>query len=98
MSCLDGLFALGRSSASGAPGSKLRRLPRKTAAELQLLAVLAPVVVSNVSASPPQEIFASDAFTGFGAFCATNVDPDLGLLLWLAADFKGQSVLLEHAP
>ena len=43
-----------------------------------------------------QELFASDASSGFAAFCATSIDPDLGLQVWLAAGFKGESVLLER--
>ena len=100
MSCLDGLFGLGRLSASqakgasGAPGSPLKHLPRKVAAELQLLAVLSPVAVSNLSAEPPEEVFASDSSRSKGAFCSVPVTPELGMDLWSCADFKGSHVLL----
>ena len=42
----------------GAPWPAVPRaakLPRKTAAELQLLSVLSPVIVTNLSASPPHD-------------------------------------------
>ena len=77
------------------PGSILNRLPRSMAGELQLLAGLVPVIVTNLSSDPFQEVHSSDASTGKGAFCIAPVDPALGLQAWLASDFKGSSVLLD---
>ncbi|CAE7419264.1 unnamed protein product [Symbiodinium sp. CCMP2592] len=95
-SVLDGLFGLGRSSsAGGAPGSTLRPLSRKVAGELQLLAVLAPVAVCNLSAAPSEEVFATDASMQRGAVCATPVRPDASLGLWLSLDVKGAPVHLS---
>ena len=96
MSALDRLFSLGRAeAASSTPGSDLRHLSRATASELQLLAVLAPVAVSNLSASPSPQVFASDASMEKGVFCSTEVAPEVALQLWLASDFKGAAVTLE---
>ena len=62
MSALDKLFALGRTQAApSCPGSDLKPLSRTVASELQLLAVLAPVAVSDLSARPFEQAFASDA-------------------------------------
>ncbi|CAE7249391.1 unnamed protein product, partial [Symbiodinium sp. KB8] len=53
MSALDKLFALGRTQAApSCPGSDLKPLSRTVASELQLLAVLAPVAVSDLSVTP----------------------------------------------
>ncbi|CAE7462864.1 unnamed protein product, partial [Symbiodinium necroappetens] len=96
MSALDRLFSLGRAEAAPPdPGSDLKPLPRKTASELQLLAVLAPVAVSNLSAEPDSRIFASDASMEKGAYCATEVPPEVALQLWLASDFEGEAVTLQ---
>ena len=51
---LDRFFALGKSEASPAAGSRLRPLPRKEAEELVLLA---PVMLPNVSAEFCDRIF-----------------------------------------
>ncbi|CAE7864492.1 unnamed protein product [Symbiodinium microadriaticum] len=92
MSVLDGLFALGRtSSAQNAQGSDLRELSRRTAGELQVLAVVAPILTSNLSAAPDSKVYASDASNLKGAFCTSEIDPGTALELWLASDFKGES-------
>ncbi|CAE7502432.1 unnamed protein product [Symbiodinium necroappetens] len=96
MSALDRLFSLGRSEAAQAsPGSDLKPLPRSTASELQLLAVLAPIAVSNLSAAPAEQVYASDASMEKGAYCCTEVPAEVALQLWLASDFKGAAVSLE---
>ena len=59
----------------------LNRLPRRTAGDLPLLAVLVPVIVTNLAADPPQEVYSSDAPPAKA----------------LASDFKGSSVLLDKA-
>ena len=70
MSVLDGLFALGRASAAtGTQGSDLRELSRRTAGELQVLWVVAPILTSNLSAVPDSKVYASDASNVKGAFC-----------------------------
>ena len=96
MSVLDGLFGLGRTSSAGSSeGSQIKPLPRKIASELQVLALLAPVACSNLSAGVWPDVFASDASIAKGAFCATPCDSGLGLDLWLAADFKGHAAYLD---
>ena len=67
----------------------MRPFTRRAAGELQLLAVLAPVICSNMSAEPCDRIFATDASTTHGAVCSLPVEPSLSLDFWLASDFKG---------
>ena len=88
-SVLDGFFALGKSESSGAAGSRLRRLSRKDAQELVLLASLAPVVSSNVSAEFSPTIFCSDSSSTHGAFCSCSQPRELTASIWLSADRKG---------
>ena len=96
MSVLDGFFALGRSKPTGSPeASMLRPLSRKVAGELQVLAVLAPIICSNISAGLSEEVFATDASISKGAVVSTTVSPALATELWLSADFRGQPVRLD---
>ncbi|CAE7273945.1 rluB [Symbiodinium sp. CCMP2592] len=99
MSVLDKIFALGRASAcEGTDGSNLRELPRRTAGELQVLAVIAPLVVSNLSAEPDDRVYASDASNLRGAFCSCELPAASSLEIWLATDQKGEAVRLDGAP
>ncbi|CAE7829539.1 unnamed protein product, partial [Symbiodinium necroappetens] len=82
-------------AASSSPGSDLKPLSRATASELQLLAVLAPVAVSNLAAEPSPQVFASDASMEKGAVCSTKVAPEVALQMWLASDFKGAAVRFD---
>ncbi|CAE6946248.1 unnamed protein product [Symbiodinium natans] len=96
MSCLDGLFALGKSMPDAPAGSAAVLLPRKVAGELQLLALLAPVMCTNASASPADFICSTDASTAKGAYCRKAVDPEASLHCWLASDLKGRHIRLTH--
>ena len=81
--------------AGGAESSLLRPLSRRVAGELQVLAVLAPVICSNVSAMPAKEVFATDASTSQGAVVSTPVSAALSRELWLSSDFRGRPVWLD---
>ena len=90
MSVLDKLFSIGRAEmGTPVPRGALRPFTRRAAGELQLLAVLAPVICSNMSAEVCDWIFATDASTTHGAVCSLPVEPSLSLDFWLASDFKG---------
>ena len=82
MSTLDKLFALGRSGpAKASSAGQLRPLTRRAARELQVLAVLAPLACSDLSAAPCPSIFASDASNRHGAYCEAGLSPEaLGFL------------------
>ena len=99
MSVLDRLFAVGRGPPdSPPPRDSLQPLTRRAAGELQLLAVLAPVICSNLSAEPCDRVFATDASTTHGAVCTRPVDPASSLDFWLASDVKGAPVHLAPGP
>ncbi|CAE7155308.1 unnamed protein product, partial [Symbiodinium necroappetens] len=94
-SVLDGFFALGKAESAGTAGSRLRPLSRKDAQELVLLASLAPVVSSNVSAEFSPTIFCSDSSSTHGAFCSCSQPPELTASVWLSADRKGSYTMLS---
>ena len=73
-SVLDGFFGLGKTQASTSQGSPLRFFPRKEAQELVLLASLAPVVCTNISADFSDKLFCSDSSMSTGAFCSAPID------------------------
>ena len=60
--------------------------------------VLAPIISTNVSASPTGEVYATDASLKKGALVATRVPEDAALDLWLSSDFKGSPVRLDGRP
>ena len=94
MSALDKLFGLGHSGpAEATSGGHLRPLSRRAAGELQVLAVLAPLACSDLSAAACPSLFASDAPNTHGAYCELGVPPEVALDFWLASDFKGHSAL-----
>ena len=92
---LDSFFALGKSEASSASGSCLRFLPRKEAQELVLLASLAPLMSSDVSAAFLPEVFCSDASMLRGAFCSSRQPEAVSAALWVCADKTGSYTMLD---
>ena len=73
---------------------KLRRLPRKAADELLILAALAPFAASNIAVPFADRIYASDASTGKGGFVRAPLQQQLSKILWRTADRKGKDVAL----
>ena len=69
-------------------------LSRKAAEELLLLAVMAPVMSSNLAVPFDGEVLATDASMGMGGICTCEVPPDLAVLLWRSSDLKGENVPL----
>ena len=72
-------------------------LSRKVAQELSILAVLAPIAVSNVAVEYSSKIYASDASLGKGAVCSTNIDPAVSEVIWLGSDKRGCYTHLDGA-
>ena len=89
MAVLDSLFSLGSKEQFGEKGSPLVDLPARARQELALLAVLAPLLATNVAAPFLQKVVASDASLQKGAYTETPVPEHLSANLWLAADSKG---------
>ena len=68
---------------------KLVALPRTVANELVLAAVLAPLIVSELSAPWHEKIFCSDASQTRGAYCSAQVGAELCEVLWKTSKNKG---------
>ena len=70
----------------------LRFLPRKAAEELQLMAALSMVMVSNLAVPFSTEIGATDASTEKGGVCVAKVTEDIAGALWRTAEKKKSPV------
>lgn len=64
-------------------------LPRKVAQELTILAVLAPLMTTDLSAVLQSEVYATDASDAKGAIVKTHVTPTLARALWRSGRKKG---------
>ena len=73
-------------------------LSRKVADELTRLAILAPIIVSNIAVHQEPKIYASDASLGKGAFVSTEVPADVSEAIWLGSDKRGSYVTLDGFP
>lgn len=67
------------------------------AEELLLLAVMAPVVSSNLAIPFDNEVVATDASMAMGGICATEVLEEVSALLWRSSDVKGENVPLMRS-
>ena len=70
----------------------LRPLSRRAAAELQVLAVLAPVLVSNLAVPFSGQLYATDASLAKGGIVEAEIDDEMSSLLWRSAARKGPNV------
>ena len=92
-SCVDKFFALA-TEREDQTGKSLVRLDRRTAQELVLLAVLAPLVSSNIAAGISDVVYASDSSSSKGAFVTARSSKKVAMALWQAGDKKGGYVKL----
>lgn len=76
-------------------GNVVYEMPRSTAQELVLAAILSFVSVSDVSAKFTEKIFASDASLAKGAFCSREVSSETAQVMWLGGDKKGTYTRLD---
>lgn len=60
-----------------------------------MLASVAPVICSDVSAPFLEEVFATDASIHKGAIVKRSVDQDLAKILWLDGDKRGHYTRLD---
>ena len=72
----------------------LRALRRKPAEELLQLAVLSPVLVSNLAVPILDQIFATDASSTHGGIASAGVSKEIALTAWRSSDRRGQNVPL----
>ncbi|CAE7779878.1 unnamed protein product [Symbiodinium sp. CCMP2592] len=89
VACFQHAYGLCPSSTVDSGCPKVVPLPRKVAAELQLVSVLAPVAVSDISVLFLPRLFATDSSESKGAFVSAAVPRDLSKSLWLCSDRKG---------
>ena len=71
-------------------------LSRSTAEELVSLAVMAPLMATDLSAPILNDIFASDSSMARGAVVKTQVKDDIAKILWLGGDKRGHYTMLAN--
>ena len=87
MSILSESFKLVDASRVDSSHPRLVPLPRVVAGELVLLAVLCPLLCSDLCAST--KVFATDASLHTGGFCSTQVSSEFAKFLWKVTRSKG---------
>ena len=93
-SIVEELFALGNYKEK-AEADAVRVLSRKAAQELQMLAVLSPLMATNVRAGFSTTLFATDASLGKGAIVETDISEDWSRLLWDGCSKQGHYTMLD---
>ena len=89
MSVLFASHKLIDTSALNASRPRVLTLPRGSAQELLLLAVLAPAMCSDLSIPFSEKLFCTDSSDAKGAVVSTAVSPDLSRYLWKVGSKKG---------
>ena len=98
MSILDCCFKLVDGDSFDCNSPKLVKLPRAAANELVLLAVLSPLMMTDLSADVEEEVYATDASMQKGAVCSTFVGKPVSTLLWRHCKSKGAYTRLLSPP
>ena len=93
-SIVEELFALGNYKEK-AEAEAVRVLSRQAAQELQMLAVLSPLMATNVRADFATTLFATDASLGKGAIVETEVPKEWSQLLWDGCSKQGHYTMLD---
>ena len=89
MSLLSASFRLVDAATIDSSVPKLVKLPRTVANELVLLAVLCPMLCTDLCAPVSEKIFATDASLKKGGFCSLEVTKDFAQMLWRVTRSKG---------
>ena len=71
-------------------------LRRSVRQELTMLAVSIPLMMSDVSAVPDEEVFATDASLVKGAIVSRHMPHEQSMALWLGGDKKGGYSKLDN--
>ena len=95
MSILRHSFHLVDACSVDAANPKLVRLTRAVAEELTLLAVLAPLAQSEISAPFSEKLFCTDASLDKGAICEATCTVSLSRALWRICKSKGSYSRLQ---
>eukprot|EP00435_Cladocopium_sp_Y103_P065330 s276_g27.t1 len=82
MSLLDVSFKLIKGDEKRGDGSKLVSLPRPVAQELILLAILCPLMSTDLTAKLSSTVYATDSSDLKGAYVSAEVAPDVARALW----------------
>ena len=98
MSILDRCFRLVDSENFDANRPKLVPLSRQVANELVLLSVLAPLMMTDLSADFEEEVYATDASMKMGAVCSAVVGKEVVGILWKSCKSKGAYTRLLSPP
>lgn len=70
-------------------------LPRRVAQELTLLAILSPLMMSDLSAPIQKNLYASDSSDAKGAYVKTTLGDDMARFLWRSGSKKGGYARLQ---
>ena len=89
------IYGISSAEDNGSARPAVYELPRRTADELVLAAVLAFVAVSDASAPLSSTVFATDASLSKGAITSRKVPPEVAKVLWLGGDKKGAYTMLD---
>ena len=92
MSLLDEVFKVIPPAELTPEKPKLRPLHRGAAVELQVLAVLSPILVSNLAVPFSQKLYATDASLAKGGIVEADITEEMSALLWRSASRKGPNV------
>eukprot|EP00435_Cladocopium_sp_Y103_P068180 s1247_g31.t1 len=95
-SLVDGLFKFS-SDCLDCPDTLVHNLSRAHAQELVLLAVMSPLMFSNIAVDYLETIFATDASLSKGAVVKTSIGKEVQEFVWQAADKKGSYTHLDNA-
>ena len=98
MSILDRSFNLVNNDRFDANHPKLLPLPRPVANEMVLLAVLVPLMMTDLAADFEEEVYATDASMKMGAVCSAVVGKKITGTLWRTCKSKGAYTRLLTPP
>ena len=98
MSILDRSFKIVDNETFDPNNPKVIPLPRSVANELVLLSVLAPLMMTDLSADFEESIYATDASMSKGAVCSARVGKPVVGVLWKTCKSKGAYTRLLSPP
>ena len=98
MSIVDKCFKLVDNEKFDANNPKVVPLPRSVANELVLLSVLAPLMMTDLSADFEDEVYATDASMKRGAVCSAVVGKQVAGTLWRSCKSRGAYTRLLTPP
>ncbi|CAE7829752.1 unnamed protein product [Symbiodinium sp. CCMP2592] len=89
VACFQHAYSLFPASSLEPSSPKTVPLPRRIAMELQLISLIAPLAVTDVSAPYIDRLYATDSSEHKGAYVSAAIPRELSESLWLCSDRKG---------